>query len=318
MNNSSSQLPFSKAYSISRRFSYALIGVVTLILLVFAVLAIFVHIKRMNTKLNRQLEDMQKLSESSLEKPLWNFDFTTIDGFIDALFLNKSIVYVSVYEHSNMVAIRSHPEFRHRNFSYFQQSNLFITKISDIRYQDDKIGALQIAMSRRSIRQELMINILSIVALTILIIVAVSLTSIVITRRYISRPLLQLQQSATLIAHGDLDAYIDTSSRDETGRLAKDLTVMRDSIKQLFRALRDSKDQVEEYSRTLEQKVEERTTELAHAMHEAQQSRAAISPRPRSIRCTFPSSKSSAISATASGNCCSVSTSKKAGISSIS
>ncbi|MGB5920909.1 MAG: ATP-binding protein, partial [Syntrophobacteria bacterium] len=83
-----------------------------------------------------------------------------------------------------------------------------------------------------------------------------------------SRPLLELQNSATAIAQGDLEAFIDTSSSDEIGSLAKDLDVMRDSIKQLFGELSDSKDKLEEYSRTLEQKVEVRTQELARSVEE--------------------------------------------------
>jgi hypothetical protein len=43
---------------------------------------------------------------------------------------------------------------------------------------------------------------------------------LLVTRRYIARPLGQLQQSATLIARGDLTVPIDTKRRDEIGRLA--------------------------------------------------------------------------------------------------
>src|SRR5207249_539490 len=96
------------------------------------------------------------------------------------------------------------------------------------------------------------------------------LTSMVITKRYISRPLSTLQHSAALIAQGNLEAAIDTRSRDEIGRLARDLSVMRDSIKQLFGALRDSNAQLEEYSHTLEQRVEERTAALARSVAELQ------------------------------------------------
>ena len=45
---------------------------------------------------------------------------------------------------------------------------------------------------------------------------------------------------------------------------------MRDAIKRLVEALRESKDELEEANRTLEQKVHERTHELVHTMREAQ------------------------------------------------
>jgi signal transduction histidine kinase/DNA-binding response OmpR family regulator len=73
-----------------------------------------------------------------------------------------------------------------------------------------------------------------------------------------------------LIAHGDLEATIDISSRDEIGSLAQDLNVMRGSIKELFGALHESNAKLEEYSQTLEQRVEERTAALARSVAELQ------------------------------------------------
>jgi methyl-accepting chemotaxis protein len=87
---------------------------------------------------------------------------------------------------------------------------------------------------RERVKNELIINITGIIALTILIIAAIALTSMVITRRYVARPLADLQRSAALIAQGDLDASIETSEHDEIGRLAQDLTAMRNSIKSLL------------------------------------------------------------------------------------
>ena len=116
--------------------------------------------------------------------------------------------------------------------------------------------------------KEIFLNILGIVALTILIIAAISLTSIVITRRYIARPLLKLQNSAALIAGGNLEATIDTTSQDEIGHLARDLDGMRGSIKGLVGELRESKENLEEHNRTLEQRVEDRTRKLSEAFND--------------------------------------------------
>jgi signal transduction histidine kinase len=49
---------------------------------------------------------------------------------------------------------------------------------------------------------------------------------------------------------------------------------MREAIKQLVGALRESNEKLEEYSRNLEQKVAERTVELAEAVRSAQEARA--------------------------------------------
>ncbi|MEX1330616.1 MAG: ATP-binding protein, partial [Desulfobacterales bacterium] len=94
------------------------------------------------------------------------------------------------------------------------------------------------------------------------------LTSIFITRKYITSPLSKLQQSASSIANGDLDTIVDKSSSDEIGLLAEHLDIMRGSIQQLIAKLKESKEKLEDYSQTLEQKVEVRTRELARSVEE--------------------------------------------------
>jgi signal transduction histidine kinase/HAMP domain-containing protein len=270
MQNGSPTKPSPKVSSISRRFSYALIGVVTLMLVGFAAFAVFFNVSKMEGELEERLNNSLELAQISLPKPLWNVDKDIVRDFVKSLFLDKSIVYAKVLWGNLVITERKHEKFQDKDFSYFESSSTFIARTSDIIYVGQKVGTIQLVMSREIIKKELVVNISVIVNLTLVIIAGISLTSVFITRRYISRPLLELQNSATAIAQGDLEAFIDTSSSDEIGSLAKDLDVMRDSIKQLFGELSDSKDKLEEYSRTLEQQVEERTQELARSVEELQ------------------------------------------------
>ena len=259
-----------KVRSVSRRFSYAFIGVVTLILLVFAGTAIFIDSGRINAELEKRLDNALKLSYISLPAPLWNLDNDIVDDFIEALFLDESIVFAEVVWGGQIISKRVRKKFQHRDTLYFVNytGDEFIVKVSDITFEDNEVGTIILAMSRESVKKELIVTILGITALTILIIAAIALTSLVITKRYISSPLLKLQESASLIAHGDLDTFVDKSSSDEIGILGQNLDVMRGSIKQLFTELSESKLKLEEHSRTLEQKVEVRTQELARSVEE--------------------------------------------------
>jgi signal transduction histidine kinase/HAMP domain-containing protein len=270
MQNGSPTKPSPKVSSISRRFSYALIGVVTLMLVGFAAFAVFFNVSKMEGELEQRLNNSLELAQISLPKPLWNVDKDIVRDFVKSLFLDKSIVYAKVLWGNLVITERKHEKFQDKDFSYFESSSTFIARTSDIIYVGQKVGTIQLVMSREIIKKELVVNISVIVNLTLVIIAGISVTSVFITRRYISRPLLELQNSATAIAQGDLEAFIDTSSSDEIGSLAKDLDVMRDSIKQLFGELSDSKDKLEEYSRTLEQQVETRTQELARSVEELQ------------------------------------------------
>jgi len=264
----SSPQPSSKTYSIGKRFTYALIGVVTLVLVGFAAVAIFINVRKIDADLRDRLDNGAKLAQVSLALPLWNLDVETINHFADALLLDASIAFVRILSEGQPITTRGRPGYESEVFRHFGQSSEFLVKAADISYKDKKIGEIQLAVSRENARKEIILNIFGIVALTLLIILAVSLTSIVITRRYIARPLLELQNSTGLIASGNLEAPIDTTSQDEIGHLARDLNVMRGSIKGLVGELRESKEKLEDYNRTLEQRVEERTRKLSEALND--------------------------------------------------
>ncbi len=259
--------------SISLRFSFTLIIVVTLLLIIFASIGILINISRMERELETRLDDALRLAQKSLPTPLWNLDSDVVHDFVEALFLDDSIVYTKISWGDQVITQKGRSGFELQRFGTASpetslEGSEFILKSSDISFEENKVGKILIVMSRKGLTRQTILQVYGIVALTILIIAAIWITSIVITKRYISRPLLKLQESASLIAQGDLDTFIDKDSRGEIGILAEHLDAMRGSIKQLFGELRESKQQLEEYSRTLEQKVEARTRELARSVEE--------------------------------------------------
>ena len=272
MQNASSSKPSPKVGSISRRFSYALIGVITLLLIAFAAVGIFFNITIMERELETRLDNAMKLAQKSLPTPLWNLDNDVVNDFVQALFLDESNVYTKISWGDQVITEKKRPGFQLQvklaTPTTFMKGTELIVKSSDIYFEEKKVGNILIVMSRKNLRKQALLQIYGIIALTILVIAAIWVTSILITKRYISRPLLKLQESASLIAHGDLDTFVDKSSSGEIGTLAQHLDAMRGSIKQLFGELSESKEKLEEYSRTLEQKVEVRTWELARSVEE--------------------------------------------------
>jgi signal transduction histidine kinase len=249
---------------------------VTLILFGFASVAVVVNIGRLETEIEQRLDNALNLARIALTTPLWNLDNDSVDDFLEALFLDESIVIAQIVWGGKILIEKKRPKFQEREKEYFERSPKFILKQADIEFEGSFIGTIVIGVSREAVRKQIIVQVSAIVTLTILIIeavrkqiivqvsaivtltiliiVAISLTSIVITRRYITRPLSKLQSSATLIASGDLEAPIDTDSRDEIGVLAHDLDAMRGSIK--------------EARENLEQKVEQRTRELSRSIEE--------------------------------------------------
>jgi len=259
--------------SISRRFSYLLIGIVTFLLLVFSAIVVSYHIKVIDADLNARLESAISFAQKSLPTPLWNLDFDVVSDVIDALFLNESIIYATIYLDDRIIIEKSRLKDQALKNSQPEPGGAgndksLLTREAGIFYEGNKVGTILIQMTRERHRRQLMHQIYGITALTVVIILAIWITTLLMTRRYITNPLKRLQDSASKIAVGELDVFVDKSGDDEIGMLARHLDRMRSAIKKLFQELRESKDKLEEYSRTLEKKVENRTRELERSVAE--------------------------------------------------
>lgn len=242
--------------------------VVTIVLALFAVIAIIMDSAGVNAALEKRLENVLKLSKIVLPTPLWNLDNDVVNDFIEALFLDSSMVFAEVVWKDQVIAKNVRQKYQFKEVAYFSHSPQFIAKRADILYESNKIGTIRLAMSRESVKREFIIKLSGTLALVLLIIVAITTTSLVITQKYIRRPLLKLQISASAIAQGDLDTLIDKSATDEIGLLAEHLEEMRISLAALFGEVRRNNEKIEEYSRTLEQQVATRTQELAQSVEE--------------------------------------------------
>ncbi len=247
---------------LSRRFSYSLTGIVTLIMILFSAVVVFYTIDRVNQDLEQEVTAIVKLAETSLASAVWQIDHAVVNDFLEAIFVNQTVVFARVISGSDIIAGRARPGEQANGFETLVHSSDFITRTVSIKRMGTEIGMFEVAISRDLARQEIHRSILAIVGLTGLIIAAITLTSIAVTRRYVFRPLLRLKNSAISIAGGNLDTPIDTASRDEIGSLATALDHMRGSIQGLVADLTEANRKLEDSNRTLEQKVLERTEEL--------------------------------------------------------
>jgi len=227
-------------YSLTSRFSLALTGVVTLVLVLFSVLVAFYNTSKIETRLRQKLEQTSKLAETSLPSSVWQLDYSSMEDLLDAIFADEAIVYARIGADDDTLAVKIRRPFDQKDFSFFRQSSQFIVKTVDILKSKEKIGTFQLAISREKIKKELLQNIVAIAVLTLIIIATISLTCIVLTRRHIFDPLLKLEKSTGLIANGNLEATVVAYRDDEIGRLAKSFLNMRDSIKGKIKELEEA------------------------------------------------------------------------------
>ena len=123
------------------------------------------------------------------------------------------------------------------------------------------LGVLDIVYSLEDFNSKLRTSTLGIAGVSLAFIVIASLLVGFFVHRLVYLPLRDLESGAQRLSTGNLDQPIPVRSGDEFGKLASSFNTMTD-------ALRNSREELRESARTLEQKVEKRTRELRRAQAE--------------------------------------------------
>lgn len=123
------------------------------------------------------------------------------------------------------------------------------------------LGVVDIVYSLDTIHQKLRNSTLGNVLFSIGFVAMASLLIGLFVHDLVDLPLSDLESGAQRLAAGNLDLPIPVRSSDEFGKLASSFNTMTD-------ALRDSRAELREWARTLEQKVATRTQELRRAQAE--------------------------------------------------
>jgi two-component system NtrC family sensor kinase len=116
------------------------------------------------------------------------------------------------------------------------------------------IGTAHIGMGLQLMRKEIGDMTKVVVGLTLLVVLVGILLTIFLVNIFI-KPVKRLVQATEKVAKGDLNHSVEITAKDEIGILAS-------SFNQMTISLRESREKIEEYNRTLENKVRERTIEL--------------------------------------------------------
>ena len=123
------------------------------------------------------------------------------------------------------------------------------------------LGVLDIVAPLDNIDSSIRANTITIIALSLAFIMVAAVLVSFLVQRLIYTPLNDLQKGAKRLSDGDLDQSIPVRSPDELGQLAA-------SFNSMTRALQNSRNELQEWGRTLEDKVAMATQELQRAQAE--------------------------------------------------
>ncbi|MFH1372552.1 MAG: ATP-binding protein [bacterium] len=131
-------------------------------------------------------------------------------------------------------------------------------------YVTEEIGSLKLVLSLAKVNESISYAWRT----TALLIVGVLMLAILVLTffaRVVTRPIKMLVQVTDQVSRGDLDQRVDIKQHDEIGHLAN-------TFNHMIESLRQSRDEIERYNRTLEERIEARTQELEQAQAQLIQS----------------------------------------------
>ena len=139
MSNAHPPAPSSRQPTVSRGFSYAFIGIVTLILIAFAAVGVVFNIILIEGELDKRLDGVIELARTRLPAPMKNLNDGIINSFVETIFLDASIVYTKISREDQVVIEKQRPGFELQALETPVQSSLFlgskfIVKSSDIEF----------------------------------------------------------------------------------------------------------------------------------------------------------------------------------------
>ncbi len=138
-----------------------------------------------------------------------------------------------------------------------EELGVIFDKDMDLKRLEKKIGVARIGLSLNTMRNEIS-RMKNIVVLLTALVVAIAILLTFALVNLIVKPVDKLVRATERIAKGDLSQMVEVDRKDEIGKLAQ-------AFNQMTTSLLESRKQIEDYSRNLERKVEERTKELKEA-----------------------------------------------------
>lgn len=212
-----------KNMKIKNRFTFSVLTVVIITMLLFEIIRIIMLVITINKDASQKDETTIKLAAISFEDPIWNLNMVGIKEITDALFEDNDIGYIQVN------AIGSDKVYsKYKTGEIYDDKNLLIKKVEVLK-NDLSIGEVTIGITKyyklKYIQHYIITSIIRILVMIFVLSVAINLVS-----RIVTKSIYELSLGTDEIANGNLTHRLSVNSKDEIGELAIKFNNMTKSL----------------------------------------------------------------------------------------
>ena len=222
--------------------------------------------------LRQNLDELAATQSAALSNPLWNLDDAQIKLTLAAIVINRDVLGVRIYDETGNVFDETGVTESPEGASTIVEKDIVFLDGDEERL----VGRLAISTTDKWVDAATRTRFLLSGAIALLVVVSVVLSALVAHRRTIGIPLERLLASIKRAQQGNIRQRVVWESEDEMGAVVSAFNEMQVQQEAYEADLRNARD-------TLEQRVEERTAELAAARDEATKARAQLTEAIESI-----------------------------------
>lgn len=181
---------------ITLRYVIALVTTILITLGLFGAVAILIAVGNFDERIREQSGRTAASIATSMATPLWNVDERTMNDLLNASLVNEDVVYAEVTDGVETLAMRRQQGEQPIGIADYIASSSHAVASSQIHYDGQIIGQVNVVMSRQAVSEEIRRDLLIAISLGLVLSLAVSATSILVTRIFVYRPLRRLKNIA--------------------------------------------------------------------------------------------------------------------------
>jgi PAS domain S-box-containing protein len=183
-------------HRIAMRYVSALVTAVVITMAVFAAGALIILRPRLESRVQAQAAAAASFLAGSAAPSVWNVDERTVASLVEVSLAQPELHFVSVSTAGEVLAERRQPQAVHAALSGYADDPDYVVASRDVVFEDRVIGRVTVAMSRRMVADELRRSFVGAALLGAAICAVVAVTSLLVTRQFVYRPMFRLRDAA--------------------------------------------------------------------------------------------------------------------------